>query len=123
MVPKIPLPYEGGNVGNNLTGSRGGCISVDKTIERYISVNKINKPAQIINIPDKNKGDGCQAMQYIYASNQNHTTVILVKITGGGHTLPGRAQYLPKLIIGNVCRDFEANEMIWQFFKECLPRE
>jgi polyhydroxybutyrate depolymerase len=42
--------------------------------------------------------------------------VTLLTIEGGGHTWPGGAQYLPRGIIGRVCRDFDASERIWAFF-------
>ena len=38
-------------------------------------------------------------------------------IDGGGHTWPDGAQYLPQRMIGRVCRDFDATETIWAFFK------
>lgn len=40
-----------------------------------------------------------------------------VRIEGGGHTWPSGWQYLPERRIGRVARDFDANALIWQFFK------
>jgi polyhydroxybutyrate depolymerase len=37
-------------------------------------------------------------------------------IKGGGHTWPGGAQYLPKLVVGGVNRDFSASQAIVDFF-------
>jgi len=120
---KDPLvPYNGGGVGNRFIGNRGNCTSTDKTIEKFISIDQASKTAAITELPDTDGSDGCTATQYSYTNEKNKTTVLLVKITGGGHTLPGAAQYLPKFIIGKVCRDFEANEMIWNFFASCKPR-
>jgi polyhydroxybutyrate depolymerase len=45
------------------------------------------------------------------------TEVILYRIRGGGHTWPGGAQYLPASIVGPVCRDIDATDVIWKFFK------
>jgi polyhydroxybutyrate depolymerase len=116
------VPYNGGSVGNRLIGNRGNCTSTDKTIEKFISIDQVNKTATITELPDNDGSDGCSATQYSYAGGKNKTSVVLVKITGGGHTLPGAAQYLPKFIVGKVCRDFEANAMIWNFFASCKPR-
>ncbi|HYM94401.1 MAG TPA: hypothetical protein VET23_09705 [Chitinophagaceae bacterium] len=52
----------------------------------------------------------------------NNSKVELIKIINGGHALPGGSQYLPRFLIGKVCRDFIANEIIWNFFKECPQR-
>jgi len=120
---KDPLvPYNGGGVGNRLIGNRGNCTSTDKTVEKFINIDQVNKTAAVTGLPDTDGSDGCTATQYAYTDGKNKTSVVLVKITGGGHTLPGAAQYLPKFIVGKVCRDFEANEMIWNFFASCKPR-
>ena len=119
---KDPLvPYNGGSVGNRLIGNRGNCTSTDKTIEKFISIDQVNAAAVMTKLPDTDGSDGCTATQYSYTGGKNQTSVILTKITGGGHTLPGAKQYLPKFIVGKVCRDFEANEMIWNFFAACKP--
>ncbi len=121
---KDPLvPYFGGEVGNNLTGSRGRCMSTDSTIKRFLKINSISSKATIKEITDINKGDGCKAVSYAYSSPGNTSKVILVKVIQGGHTLPGGSQYLPRFVIGRVCKDFMANEMIWEFFRQCKPRQ
>jgi polyhydroxybutyrate depolymerase len=45
-----------------------------------------------------------------------------LSILGGGHTWPSGLLYLPRFLIGPVCRDFDAPETIWQFFAE-YPKE
>ncbi|MFN8357552.1 MAG: PHB depolymerase family esterase [Spirosomataceae bacterium] len=116
------VPYEGGEVGNRLTGSRGRCTSTEQTVERYRAINQTNQAPLVENIPNRTNADGCTAVSYTYHNNQNHTTIKLLKVINGGHTLPGGRPYLPKIIIGNVCDDFDGNETIWQFFKECVVR-
>ncbi|MCX6008557.1 MAG: hypothetical protein NTW48_00675 [Chloroflexi bacterium] len=49
---------------------------------------------------------------------QDGAEVVLYAIEGGGHTWPGGLQYLPELVIGKTSREFNASEVIWQFFKE-----
>lgn len=118
---KDPLvPYNGGDVGNKLTGSRGRCTSTDKTIQKYLSVNNISIEPVVENLPDNNRQDDCTAVKYSYSKGRINVT--LLKIINGGHTIPGRSQYLPKFIVGKVCKDFEANEMLWEFFKSCGKR-
>jgi polyhydroxybutyrate depolymerase len=43
--------------------------------------------------------------------------VALLRLEGGGHTWPGGAQYLPAMLVGRVCRDFDATAVIWEFFR------
>jgi len=43
---------------------------------------------------------------------------LIIAVIGGGHTWPGGLQYLPESIIGKTSREFNASEVIWQFFKE-----
>jgi polyhydroxybutyrate depolymerase len=116
------VPYNGGTVGNRLIGHRGECVSTDKTIDRFISIDKTSATSIEKDIPDNNKWDGCTAIQYTYSNGKDNSKVILIKIINGGHTLPGGAQYLPKMIVGRVCRDFNAAEKIWEFFKSCPDR-
>ncbi|WP_327139586.1 extracellular catalytic domain type 1 short-chain-length polyhydroxyalkanoate depolymerase [Nocardia sp. NBC_01327] len=42
--------------------------------------------------------------------------VELYSVTGGGHTWPGGPQYLPKAVVGPVSHQFDATQVIWQFF-------
>ncbi|MBS1510127.1 MAG: hypothetical protein JST86_04755 [Bacteroidetes bacterium] len=114
------VPYNGGSVGNKLIGGRGNCMSTDSTIQRYLTGNHITGTAVITQLPDTDTKDQCTATQYMY--NGSNVKVCLVKITNGGHALPGGSQYLPKFIIGKVCNDFKAETMIWNFFKSCTPR-
>ncbi|HVT85135.1 MAG TPA: PHB depolymerase family esterase [Chitinophagaceae bacterium] len=115
------VPYDGGTVGNRLIGNRGECVSTDKTIERFINVDKTSATA-VRYLPDTDRSDGCTAMQYTYNNGANNSEVILIKIINGGHTWPGGIQYLPEMIVGRVCRDFNASETIWEFFKNCPDR-
>jgi polyhydroxybutyrate depolymerase len=43
---------------------------------------------------------------------------MLYVIEGGGHTWPNTVQYLPVKDIGRMSRDFDATEVIWEFFKK-----
>ncbi|PWU03093.1 MAG: hypothetical protein C5B52_04085 [Bacteroidetes bacterium] len=116
---KDPLvPFEGGIVGNSLTGGRGNCTSTDNTIKRYIGVDGTATNPKSVSYPDNAPFDGCTATRYEYNNGKNNTRVVLIKITNGGHTLPGGSQYLPKFLVGKVCNDFKGNEEIWKFFKE-----
>ena len=72
---------------------------------------------------DDKEDDDCKAEKETYYKCADGTKVILVTVKGGGHTWPGASQYLPKIIVGTVCKDFSATEMIWEFFKSLPERE
>jgi len=116
------VKYKGGSVGFR-EGDRGRSISTDETIKMWVGFNGCNTTPAEETIPDINKKDDCNATKYTYSGGKNNTEVILIKVNGGGHTWPGRAQYLPKFIVGTVCRDFDANNYIWEFFKRQTVRQ
>ncbi len=112
------VKYDGGPVGfKSDEGGRGTSLSTNETIEIWTRNNNCTLNSNVEDIADMDKDDDCKAVKYVYSGCNEKTEVILVKITGGGHTWPGASQYLPKFIVGKVCKDFSATEMIWDFFK------
>jgi polyhydroxybutyrate depolymerase len=116
---KDPLvKYDGGYVGfKEEEGGRGKSISTDWTMKILTKNNDCQQSSKTTQIADKDGDDGCTAEMNTYYRCKDNTEVVLLKIEGGGHTWPGGTQYLPKILVGNVCRDFNAAEMIWEFFK------
>jgi len=112
------VPYEGGYItGPFGVETLGKVISTDETINFWINNNGCSALPAIINLPDIDTRDGSTVIKSTYSGCEENSEVILYTITGGGHTWPGGYQYLSKLIIGNTCRDIDANEAIWNFFK------
>jgi polyhydroxybutyrate depolymerase len=107
------VPYNGGSVARN----RGRMISTDHTIELWTKHNQTVTDSIKGTLPDADANDGCTVETYLWAKGKNSAEVKLYKKIGGGHTWAGGIQYLPKFMIGNVCRDFDATQAIWEFFK------
>ena len=121
---KDPLvKFDGGPVGfkDDETG-RGVSLSTSWTIKILTENNSCMPGVKVEEIDDK-EDDDCKAEKETYYKCADGTKVILVTIKGGGHTWPGASQYLPKIIVGTVCKDFSATEMIWEFFKSLPERE
>lgn len=121
---KDPLvKFDGGPVGfkDDETG-RGVSLSTSWTVKILAGNNSCQSSTKIEVIEDK-EDDECTAEKETYYKCAEGTKVILVTIKGGGHTWPGASQYLPKILVGNVCKDFNATEMIWEFFKSLPERE
>jgi polyhydroxybutyrate depolymerase len=116
------IKYDGGKVGFKIGKNRGWTISTDSTIMIFKALDKCNDAPKVSEIPDINEDDDCNAIKYEYEGGSMNTNVVLIKILNGGHTFPGGTQYLPKFLVGNVCRDFNAADLIWEFFKSRKTR-
>jgi polyhydroxybutyrate depolymerase len=111
------LKYNGGSitVGKNNRGSIMATDSMISFYRRYMQCNITPEETKLANI---NLKDHSFATKLVYKSCTDKKEIILIKVEHGGHTWPGGFQYLPKSIVGNVCRDFNATAEIWDFFKE-----
>jgi polyhydroxybutyrate depolymerase len=110
------VPYNGGTVSVKFI-KRGQCTPTDATLARLLSLNSCDQSPAVKSFPDTDKNDGCTAEKFVYNCGQG-LEVQFIKITGGGHTWPGGKQYLGKRLVGNVCRDFQAEKEIWNFFRQ-----
>jgi polyhydroxybutyrate depolymerase len=108
------VPYNGGGV---MGGRHGSFISTDETVHRWVNSNGCMGDQSVERLPDRDPEDGCTEVVSRWTSCTDRTEVELLRIEGGGHTWPGGSQYLPQLLIGKVCRDFDATEEIWKFFQ------
>lgn len=108
------VPYAGGGVDK---GKRGRVIATDDAMALWAKQDLCEAKAVEIDLEDRDPRDGCTARQLTWGKGKDGAEVRLIRIKGGGHTWPGASQYLPKVLIGPVCRDFDATEVIWEFFK------
>lgn len=90
-------------------------LATEDLVKKIITLNKCNSLPIETAIADNDKADGCTAINYTYICNTG-APVEFIKVINGGHTWPGGTQYLPKIIIGNLCKDFSASEKIMAFF-------
>lgn len=107
------IPYGGGPV--QLFGRKGGTIlSTSRYLELWNRHNDCGAPSTK-SLPDTSM-DGCRVEWTAYAPGREGSEVVLCKVIGGGHTIPGGRQYLPKPMIGTVCRDIDGVEVMADFF-------
>jgi len=116
---KDPLvPWEGGKTPDLFrTRMLGPVLSVPETVKVLVAHDQCSSTPTITWEPDRDPRDRTRVRREVYANGKEGTEVILYAIEGGGHTWPGGWQYLPKIIIGKTCKDIDANEVIWNFFK------
>lgn len=108
------VPYDGGAISGR---RRGEIISTRLAVEKWREADHCMPTDPVMErLPDTDPEDGCQTVRSRWSPCAEHSEIELYRLEGGGHTWPGGAQYLPRMFIGSVCRDFDASEVIWQFF-------
>ena len=106
------VPYHGGAV----AFGRGRIIDTEEAARRWAALNGGRDPVREALLAGTG-ADRCGGLRTVYPGGRDGSEVTLVRLDGGGHTWPGGAQYLPEMLVGRVCRDFDATAVIWDFFK------
>lgn len=86
--------------------------SVEDSVATWVKLNGCREPPLVEQLPDK-VDDGTKVLRKTYCSDTG-AEVVLVTISGGGHTWPGREP--PFGLIGRSTHDISATDMIWEFF-------
>lgn len=111
------VPWDGGSIQLG-DMSLGNVLPVYSTIEFWVTKNGCQVQPEITRLSERNTDDDTSVWVETYAGCTNNTEVVLFGIDGGGHTWPGSFQYADEHLIGKTSREFDASEIIWQFFKE-----
>ncbi|MEM7144527.1 MAG: PHB depolymerase family esterase [Verrucomicrobiota bacterium] len=108
------LDYNGGPGPESIAQS--DFYSVDHTIENWIKANHCEPTPVEESLPDP-ADDGCTVKRFTYSPKDNTkgAPVVLIRIENGGHTWPGAAFSPP--FLGTLCRDINANDLMWEFFE------
>jgi polyhydroxybutyrate depolymerase len=93
-------------------------LSVPETVQYWAKVNKCRPEPVIERIPNIMPSDGTKAFKETYLNLHGVPTVVHVRVRGGGHTWPGGYEPLPPFMTGRQNQDFNATEMIWDFFSQ-----
>lgn len=89
-------------------------LPTEDLVKMIVKLDHCNADVKTFELSNNNINDGCTETEYIY--NCNNVKVDFIKIENGGHTWPGGTQYLPKFLIGRLCKDFSASQKIFDFF-------
>jgi polyhydroxybutyrate depolymerase len=110
------VPYYGGQI-TVFKQKRGEILSVAASVEYWKKINGADQQVGRVFFPDTNKADMCTATKTIWQNPEEPgLKVVDITVQNGGHTWPGTKNYLPKRLIGNTNRDFNACDEIWDFF-------
>lgn len=111
------VPYHGGPIGiDGGRKDRGRILGTIQAIERWRAHDGCADEPVREDVPDREPRDRCTVERATWPGGRDGTAVRLDTIHGGGHTWPGGPQYLPRAVIGPVCRDVDAATDIWAFF-------
>lgn len=116
------VPYSGGEVGARFGKKRGRTIKSSEVIAKYLKRNRVKGKPTVSTLPDAATDDGTTTEAHVYREGEAGTKVKVYIVKNGGHTWPGKRQYLPEKLVGKTSQDFDATEAIWEFFKSCPPR-
>lgn len=92
-------------------------VGVDNSMAGWVARNGCgdDDPAES-ELPDLDPGDGTISTRLSWLGCD--ADVELIRVEGGGHTWPGGYQYLSVDIIGRLAKDFDADDLILEFFDE-----
>jgi polyhydroxybutyrate depolymerase len=105
------VPFDGGPIKFN----RGETVATRTAVQKWVDHDGCTTQLAE-DLPDRDPSDGTRVHRTIHRGGRDGTEVVLYTIEGGGHTWPGGPQYLPVFMVGRVCRDIDANPIIWDFF-------
>ncbi|MCC6613796.1 MAG: prolyl oligopeptidase family serine peptidase [Anaerolineae bacterium] len=109
------VPYDGGpvKVGNE---TRGTTLSTDTTVAFWREINGCPDNPDLSLGVDHLPLDGTSVEISAYGACESGASVILYRVDGGGHALPGAGQYLPRRTIGIASREIDGAAEIMDFF-------
>ncbi len=107
------VPYDGGpvTIGEKKWGS---LLPTDEAAQLWADHNGCGQ-FEVENLPDP-ADDGCTIVLQRWSRADRNVEVLLYRVEGGGHTIPGGNQYLPVATIGPLCHDLDAVEVLGDFF-------
>lgn len=95
-------------------------LGAEDQVRWWAKKNGCEEKPKVEELPDTAK-DGTKVERQTFASKDG-ADVILYKVIGGGHTWPG-GSVQPKVMLGKTSQQFNASEVIWDFFaKHPLPK-
>jgi polyhydroxybutyrate depolymerase len=107
------VPYGGGAVAK----THGSIVPTSRALQLWLEADGLLGAPHVRNVAAQKTGD-CIEQWQTWSGGRLGTAVTMVSLGGGGHTWPGGAQYLPKLIVGGVCSELDATRTIWEFFRQ-----
>lgn len=112
------VPYGGGPIATQF-GGRGVATPVQDSIRIWARLAGGESSPRIAQLPDTDKNDGTRVFREIHAARTGKPYVELIRIDGGGHVEPSRAQRYAGFVarlLGKQNGDIEMADEVWAFF-------
>jgi polyhydroxybutyrate depolymerase len=109
------IPYAGGPA--KLSDAKVDVVSTDATLAPFAKADGCGDGRTTFALPDRDPKDGTRS--YMDRLNGCKAPVELIRVEGGGHTIPGRftAGTTRGQPVGAHTNDFDAAHVIWDFFR------
>ena len=114
-------PWAGGEVGHWSLRGRGSGLSVDQSVELWRNLARLPATPTVVAVPHRIASDPTSVTRYLWSGAPGQPEVELLKVEGGGHTMPSLGEDMPWLIkqmVGDMNRDFDTAAEAWAFFKD-----
>lgn len=110
--PKVP--FNGGKAG--LIEYKGDVVSAQATLAPFVAAAGCSDKSNVVEAPDRDKNDGSRVQIEFPAGCK--ALIELVKVDGGGHTLPGHRRALDRgLAVGAHNGDVDTARLIVDFLR------
>lgn len=113
-------PWSGGEIATVDGVTLGHVLSAEATARYFVRLNDTASEPAVNRHPDSDPGDGTTVTTRRWCSD-DRTCVGMLRVDGGGHTLPSPVARFPARLVGPTSRDIDGAEAIWQFFAGHLP--
>jgi polyhydroxybutyrate depolymerase len=110
-------PFKGGRGERSL--SQTEFYSVEHSIACWVKANGCRGEPVVVE-EKAQVADGTNVTRKTWGGGKNGAEVVLIEISGAGHTWPGRQPAL--LYLGKSTKNISANDEMWEFFKK-HPRQ
>lgn len=108
------IPWEGGALFKN---NQGRILSVEDTVQFWVRRDNANPTPEETRLPRREGQGESRVLRTFYKGQTPSGDVVYYRIEEAGHTWPGGSKFQLQWFSGNVNRDFDATEVIWEFFK------
>lgn len=106
------VPFDGGSM--IARGGVSNVLSAPAMVDRWRQIDGCRSAQAEDVLADA--GDGTQTHRLTSSDCAAGTTVVFMRVDGGGHTWPGAPEILPPQAVGAASHGFDASEVSWQFF-------
>lgn len=104
-------PYEGGMVRLFFLIKKGEVLSSMDSARAWLLDEELNRHPVAIQREDRNQDDASHVEMQTWPASR----VRLYTVHGGGHTIPGGSQYLPKVMVGTTNQDMNIAQEVRDF--------